>query len=206
MARTPGRWLVGRVCLSALAAALALLVLCAAQASAETTTLGLGGWQVQSSALASQSGAKISAPGFPTASWLSVKPDDAGAVGTEIGALLQNGVCPDVFFSEEMKSCLGSMHEIGRDTIPEFAVPWWFRTNFEADLGAGQHAQLIVNGIVGQADLWVDGHELATQATLRGAYARYTFDLTGLLHAGANSLALEVYPNDPSRMFKVTLW
>ncbi len=190
---------MGRV--AALALASALLFACAARASAQTTTLGLGGWQVQSSALATQSGAQISAPGFSTASWLAVQPDDAGAAGTEIDALLQNGVCPDVFFSEEMKSCFGALHEIGRDTIPEFAVPWWFRTNFEANLTSTQHAHLIVNGIVGQADLWVNGHELATQATLQGAYTRYTFDLTGVLRAGANSLALEVYPNDPTRMF-----
>ena len=185
----------------ALALALASLLACTAHASAETSTLGLGGWQVQSSAIASQSGAQISTPGFATASWLSVKPDDAGAVGTEINALLQNGVCPDVFFSEEMRSCFGVLHEIGRDTIPEFAVPWWFRTNFEASLSSAQHAQLIVNGVVGQADLWIDGHQLAAQATLQGAYTRYTFDLTGVLREGANSLALEVYPNDPTRMF-----
>jgi exo-1,4-beta-D-glucosaminidase len=177
-------------------------------ASAETVTLGLGGWQVQSSALAPQSGSQISEPGFPTGSWLAVKPDAAGAVGTEINALLQSGACPNVFFSEEMKSCFGYMDAIGPDTVAQFDVPWWFRTEFEPDLAPGEHAQLIVNGVVGEADLWVDGHELAgtrpegvAHATLQGDYASYTFDLTSLLRSGSNSLALELYPNDPTRMF-----
>lgn len=183
------------------------LVLCmsfaplVARASAETVTLGLGGWQVQSSALAPEPGSQVSEPGFPTETWLAVRPDDAGAVGTEIGALLQNGACPNVFFSEEMKRCFGYMEAIGPETVAQFAVPWWFRTEFEPDLQPGEHAQLIVNGVLGAADLWVDGHELATHARLQGDYARSSFDITELLHAGANSLALEVYPNDPTRMF-----
>ncbi len=184
---------------------LAVIWLCgvfgASTASAETTTLGLGGWQVQSSALAPQPGDQISEPGFATGSWLAVKPDDAGAVGTEIGALLQNGACPNVFFSEAMKSCFGYMGTIGADTVPEFAVPWWFRTDFEPNLQPGEHAQLIINGVVGQADLWVNGHEPATQAALQGDYTRYAFDITDLIRPGVNSIALELYPNDPTSMF-----
>jgi exo-1,4-beta-D-glucosaminidase len=120
----------------ALAAAFALCTCAAplvARAHAETTTLGLGGWQVQSSALAPQAGGQISEPGFPTGNWLAVKPDDAGAVGTEIDALLQNGACPNVFFSEEMKRCFGYMEAIGPETVAQFAVPWWFaRTSTRA--------------------------------------------------------------------------
>jgi exo-1,4-beta-D-glucosaminidase len=194
---------------AALMATLALGVAGLAPAAcAQTVTLGLGGWQVQSSALAPQPGGEISEPGFPTASWLAVEPDDAGAPGTEIGALLQNGACPNVFFSEDMRSCFGYIDAIGADTVAQFDVPWWFRTEFEPELQPGGGAQLIVNGIVGQADLWVDGHELAGthlegmgQSTLQGDYTRYTFDLAGIVHAGANSLALEVYPNDPVTMF-----
>ena len=63
----------------------------------DVSTLGQGGWKVQSSGTATQSGKTISTPGFSTSSWLSVKRDDAGAPGTEIEALLQNGTCPNVF-------------------------------------------------------------------------------------------------------------
>jgi exo-1,4-beta-D-glucosaminidase len=173
-------------------------------ARAGTRTVGLGGWQVQSSARATQTGAQISTPGFRTGTWLHVRPDDAGAVGTEAGALVQNGRCRGVFFSTNMKTCFGYMDTIGPDTIPMFSVPWWFRTGFLAGrMGpkSSQHTTLIVDGVVGKADVWVNGTEVATQSTVQGDYTRYTFDITKLLRRGANTLALEVHPNDPNTMF-----
>ena len=191
----------------------------AAPAVGSVTTLGLGGWRVQSTASAPQAGAEISQPGFPTAGWLAVRPDDAGAPGTEVEALLQNGVClhdpsfaihqgppadgHDVFFSDNLRRCYGQMTTVGPDTIPEFAVPWWFRTDFSPTVRPGQRASLVVNGVVGQADVWVNGVEVATQATVRGAFAATTFDVTDLLRPGTNSLALELYPNDSTSMLTV---
>ncbi len=124
----------------ALLAAVAMAALGASAASARTTTVGLGGWQVQSSAQATQAGAQISAPGFATGSWLHVRPDDGGAVGTEVNALVQTGHCPNVFFSTNMKDCFGYMDSVGPETIPQFSVPWWFRTDFRSDWPRGQHA------------------------------------------------------------------
>src|ERR1700733_3329178 len=95
-------------------------------ALADTQTVGLARWQVQSSAQAPQPGAQISTTGFATGSWLHVRPDGAGAVGTEVGALVQTGHCADVFFSENMKNCFGYMNTIGPDTLAQFDVPWWF--------------------------------------------------------------------------------
>ncbi len=186
--------------LLALLAATVVAALGASAASARTTTVGLGGWQVQSSAQATQAGAQISTPAFAGGSWLRVRPDDGGAVGTELNALVQNGRCPNVFFSTNMKDCFGYMDTVGPETIPQFSVPWWFRTNFRSD-GNAVNTDLIVNGVVGEADVWVNGHEVATRDTVQGDYTRYTFDVSGLLHRGANTLALEVYPNDPSTMF-----
>jgi exo-1,4-beta-D-glucosaminidase len=178
----------------------AVAFLAAPAASADVTTVGLGGWQVQSTAQAIQSAAAISTPGFGTASWLHVRPDDAGAPGTEVGALVQTGHCPNVFFSMNMKQCFGYLTAIG-DPVPQFAVPWWFRTDFTARPGHSDNADLIVNGLVGEADVWVNGHEVATRDTVQGDYTRYTFDVTGLLRHGDNTLALEVYPNNPNTMF-----
>lgn len=162
----------------------------AAPSYGATVTLGLGGWQVQSSALAAQTGKQISEPAYPAGSWLRVAPDDGGAPGTEIAALLQNGACPGGFFSEDMRSCFGYMDAVGADTVPQFDVAWWFRTSFEPSLAAGEHAQLIVNGVVGKANVFLDGHRLAGRSTVQGAFTRYTFDVTKLLRAGANSLLI----------------
>lgn len=100
-----------------------------------------------------------------------------------------------------MKTCFGYMDSVGPDTIPQFSVPWWFRTTFVAQPGRGQREQLIVNGVVGQADVWLGGHELATQATVQGDYTRYVFDISDAVQPGENALAFEVYPNDPTTMF-----
>ncbi|TMK88226.1 MAG: beta-mannosidase, partial [Actinobacteria bacterium] len=172
-----------------------------AAASAALRTVGLAGWQVQSSSKASEPDRLVSRPGFATGAWLHVRPDSAGAAGTEVGALVQTGHCPNVFFSTNLKSCFGYMSQVGRDTIPMFRVPWWFRTTFPSSLGRSQHAQLIVNGVVGTADVWLNGIRIATRATVQGDNTRYAFDVTRLLRRGTNALALKLYPNDPTKMF-----
>src|SRR5256884_1234606 len=182
-------------------------------------TIGRQGWRVQSTASVPQAGAEISTPGFSTASWLSVTPDDAGAPGTEIEALLQHGIClhdpafavhegppmdqHNVFFGHNLQRCFGLEDTIGPDTIPEFMVPWWFRTDFRPAAGPGDDVKVVVNGIVGQADVWINGTEVGSQSSVRGAFASQTFDITGLVRPGTNSIALEVYPNDPTTMLTV---
>jgi exo-1,4-beta-D-glucosaminidase len=175
----------------------------AAHRALDPTILGARGWRVLTSATATQGGAAISTPGFDTRSWLAVRPDDAGAPGTEINALLQNGACPDVFYSDNMKKCFGQLTENGPETIARFKDPWWYRTDFTARLTSAQTASLVVNGVVGKADVWVDGKRVATSDTVTGAYTKFTFDVTGLLRQGTNSLAVEVYPNDPNTMLTV---
>src|ERR1700758_3693587 len=145
--------------------------------ASDITNLGSAGWTVQSSAIATQTGAQISTPGFSTSTWLPVTNDDAGAPGTEVEALAQNGKCPgdtalqpvnqntsgpnSVFFSTNMQLCYGSMTKIGPDTVSQFSVPWWWRTDFTPNLTSGQVASLIVNGVVGSANVWVNGTEVA---------------------------------------------
>lgn len=91
--------------------------------ASDLTDLGAGGWRVASSATATQPGAQISEPSFDARSWLRVANDSAGALGTEVEALLQNGRCPgdpglqpvnrssdsphSVFFSDNMRKCYG---------------------------------------------------------------------------------------------------
>jgi len=163
--------------------------------ASDVATLGSVGWAVQSSTIATQTGAQISIPGFDTSTWLPVTNDDAGAPGTEIEALAQNGRCPSditlqpvnqntggsssVFFSTNMQSCYGFMNKIGADTVAEFDVPWWWRTDFTPNLQSGQVATLILNGVIGSANVWVNGHQVATCTTVTGAYTRFAFTITG---------------------------
>ena len=188
-----------------------------ATGATDVTDLGASGWEVQSSAVAAQSGAQISVPGFDASGWLPVTNDDAGAPGTEIEALVQNGKCPgdtalqpvnqnpdgpgSIYFSDNLKSCYGFMSTLGADTVPEFDVPWWWRTDFTPHLQSGQTATLIVNGVIGSANVWLNGHEVSTSATVTGAYTRFTFNVTSVAVPGTNSLAIEVNPNNPETMF-----
>src|SRR6266700_1358893 len=185
--------------------------------ASDVSNLGSGGWKVQSSAVATQTGAQISTPGFSTTTWLPIANDDAGAPGTEVEALAQNGLCPgdtalqpvnqgdsgpsSVFFATNLQSCYGFMNKIGADTVAQFSVPWWWRTDFTPNLAAGQVATLIVNGVIGSANVWVNGQPVATSSTVTGAYTRFSFNITGLARAGTNSLAIEVNPNNPQTTF-----
>ena len=195
----------------------AILTQAASTSGSDLIDLGANGWEVQSSSVATQTGAQISAPGFNTSTWLPVANDDAGAPGTEIEALAQNGKCPgdtalqpvnlssdspsSVYYSGNMKSCYGFMSAIGADTVAEFDVPWWWRTDFTPNLASGQVATLIVNGVIGSANVWVNGQEVATSTTVTGAYTKFSFNITGVALAGTNSLAIEVNPNNPLTMF-----
>src|SRR5215469_13246939 len=183
----------------------------------DITDLGANGWSVLSSASTSATGAQISTPGFSTTGWLPVTNDDAGAPGTEVEALAQNGQCPmdtalqpvnqstsspnSVFFGNNIQLCYGFISKIGPVTTSLFSVPWWWRTDFTPNLAAGQTATLIVNGVIGSANVWVNGTEVATSSTVTGAYTRFTFNISSLVVSGTNSLAIEINPNDPTSMF-----
>lgn len=171
-----------------------------------TATLGLHGWEVVSTAKDRGTGNAVSQAGHSTRGWLRVTPDDGGAPGTEINALLQNGACPKVFYSDTMKKCFGTQ-ETGPETVKKFAVPWWYRTTFTTPkhLGPAGHAELVTNGVVGEADVWVNGTRVATRDTITGAYTQHRLDVSRLLRAkGSNTVAIKVYPNNPLRYFTVS--
>jgi hypothetical protein len=81
--------------------------------ASNVSDLGASGWRVASSATATQSGARISAPGFDASTWLRVANDDAGAPGTEVEALLQNGRCPALDTGTVTVDNLGGQAEAG---------------------------------------------------------------------------------------------
>ncbi|ADG99349.1 glycoside hydrolase family 2 sugar binding protein [Segniliparus rotundus DSM 44985] len=168
-----------------------------------TTILGADGWQVRSSADTKDRPSQISSAAHVDKGWLVVKPDDAGAPGTLIGALVQNKECPNVFYSQNMRDCFGYVTAPGPVEAPRFAVPWWYRTDFDIGpgLAPGQRAQIEIPGVMGEADVWLNGKEIATREVVSGAYAKHVLDVTELLRPGKNSFALMLYPNDPAGMF-----
>lgn len=147
------------------------------------TTTAIGHWEIRSSAEAQQGGAEISADGFSTRDWYPVS-----GRATVMAGLMENGRYKDVFHDDNLRTV--ARHH--------FVVPWWYRTQFTLAKDAhGLHTLLRSNGIIGGADVWLNGHQVASQPETRGAYPVHEFDVTRWVHEGVNTLALRVHPADP---------
>ena len=145
-------------------------------------------WQIQSSAKAQQGGAEISATGFSTQGWYPVS-----GRATVMAGLLENRTYENVFFSDNLRAV-----EEPDSSGNVFLIPWWYRTEVALSKEALQARTLVrINGIVASADVWLNGHPVAEQATITGAYPVHELDVTSLMHAGVNTLALRVHPADP---------
>src|SRR3954470_375790 len=176
-------------------------------AAADTIDLAPN-WQVQSSASVTDQGDGLSQPGFSTAGWLPVHTNDANAAGGEVAAQLQNTPADaqcganNIFYGQNITTCQGA--QPGAHSAPpassRYGVPWWFRTEFTPNLQPGQNAQLEIRGLMGQADLWVNGTQVSTKDVIQGSEPEYRFDITSLVRPGANALALKLYPNNPGAM------
>jgi exo-1,4-beta-D-glucosaminidase len=146
-------------------------------------------WQIRSSAEAQESGAEISSADFSTRDWYPVS-----GHATVMAGLMENGKYKNVFHDDELRTV--ARHE--------FVVPWWYRARFTLEKGIrGRHVLVRSNGIIGGADLWINGHEVAAQPELRGAYPVRELDVTRWVHEGANTLALRVHPADPQLDFSM---
>ncbi|MDN3352117.1 sugar-binding domain-containing protein [Actinomadura sp. DC4] len=154
----------------------------AAVASGPGSAQLTSGWRIQSSATAGASGAEISRPDYSATGWLPISQPE-----TLMAGLIENGRYPDVFYSDRLKSV----------PTDQFAVNWWYRDQLTVHPRAGGRTYLTMNGVLGTADLWVNGTKVADRAQLQGAYSRFEYDITPYVHDGANAIALDVAKNDP---------
>jgi hypothetical protein len=148
-----------------------------------TSTTLRSGWKIQSSAVATGTGAVISDPGYQTAGWLPISRPE-----TLMAALVENGRYPNIFFSNNLASV----------PTDQFKVNWWYRQQVRLHPRPGQHLFLVMNGVLSRANLWVNGTKIADQAQLQGAYSRFEYDITPYARDGANAIALDVFRNDSS--------
>jgi len=145
-------------------------------------------WQIQSSAKAQQGGAEISSAGFSTQGWYPVS-----GRATVMAGLLENRTYENVFYGDNLRAV-----EEPDSSGNVFLVPWWYRTEFTLRKEALQTRTLLrINGIIASADVWLNGHLVAEQTTVAGAYPVHEFDVTSWVRAGVNILALRVHPGDP---------
>jgi len=181
--------------LVALAALTAARLACADAAYVPTrvdggagSTTAIAGWLIQESAKAQEGGAAISSAGFATQGWYP-----ASGRATVMAGLLEDGTNRKIFYGDNLRAA-----QPPDSSGDLFVVPWWYRAQFTiANEAQGTRTLLRSNGIIASADVWVNGHQVADQATVAGAYPVHEFDVTRWVHAGANVLALLVHPGDP---------
>ncbi|KAJ4373679.1 hypothetical protein N0V86_007822 [Didymella sp. IMI 355093] len=154
-------------------------------AAFDISTTTIASWKVASTKDVGINTAKLSAPNLNTSSWYTI-----GSRGTLMATLIENGVYNEtsLFFSDNLQNI----------DIADFRVPWFYRTEFEAQLDNGTFTQLVTNGISSRADFFLNKRYLG--GTI-GAYAGSEIDITAELQAGKNVLLVKVYPTDYNRDF-----
>ena len=121
-------------------------------------------------------GAALSRPGAGTGAWRA-----ATVPGTVLTTLVDRGIYPDPGYG---LNNMAIPDALGRQD-------WWYRTEFDLPSGIATTQTLTFNGINYIADVWLNGAPLGT---IKGAFARGQFDVTGKLQIGANAVAVRIHP------------
>lgn len=167
--------------------------------------IALSSFKLQSSALVSEPGEKISMADYKSnIYWFPVK-----VPSTVLSGLVANGVYPDPYqgmnnmfipdASDEFnkKYDLGKFSHLPNDPNP-WKKPYWYRTSFNIPASdKGRTFQLIFKGINYRAAVWINGREIADSTQMAGMFAQYSLDVSRFINAGAeNAMAVKIYPLD----------
>ncbi len=152
--------------------------------SLESHTIVLkDGWRLQSSAVCAAEGETISMAGFGCKGWL---PTDVPS--TVLAALVKNGLYKDPYFGKNME---------GISSEP-FQKSWWYRREFDVqNFQQSTRARLIFEGINYRADIFLNGERIGSADRIFGAFLIFNFDVTRIIKAKRNILAVEVLPPQP---------
>jgi archaellum component FlaF (FlaF/FlaG flagellin family) len=134
----------------------------------------IGNWDLAFAEKTLATGAQLSATGFEQGQWYK-----ATVPGTVLTTLVDRGVYPDPAYG------LNNM------AIPESLArqDYWYRTEFNMPSEAGGKRFLVFKGINYAAEIWVNGTRVGD---VRGAFIRGQFDVSGLLRAGRNAIAVKI--------------
>ncbi|MEG8024528.1 hypothetical protein QP162_08820 [Sphingomonas aurantiaca] len=137
----------------------------------------VAGWRLAEAPDVKADGATVSRAGYDAKSWYV-----ATVPGTVLTTLVDRGVYPDPAFG------LNNM------AIPERLArqDYWYRTEIDVPAGTlGQHLELNFKGVNYAAEIWLNGARLGT---MKGAFIRGRFDVTGKFAPGRNVIAVKVSP------------
>lgn len=170
----------------------------AAQSSPEPSRKQLlhENWAIQSSCETHAAGEEISKAGFRPEGW-----HRTGVPSTVVAALVTDKTYPDPNFGMNIRKFPGVKYAVGdmfaNLEIPEdspFHCSWWYRTEFSLAPGARSKTRwLHFEGINYRANIWVNGQKIAGETDVIGTFRTFEFDVTRILHAGRNGIAVEVF-------------
>ena len=152
-------------------------------AAAPDTTLALhDGWHIADTANVDAGEPAIATPGFDTLGWIATS-----VPSTVMAALVESGAVEDPYFGKTL------------ETIPaeQFQRPWWYRTEFTLDDPPSSGTRLVFEGINYSAEIWLNGKKIGRRDNLTGAFRMFELDVSSHVVAGANALAVLVYPPEP---------
>jgi exo-1,4-beta-D-glucosaminidase len=159
------------------------------------------GWAIQSSSDVRETGAAISAPGFPARDWYP-----ATVPSTVLGALVEDQVYPDPYTGTNLLSIPGTSYPVFTNFSNVLMPPdspfrhsWWYRTEFDiAAEHRGRTLWLGFDGINYRANVWLNGTRVASADEFAGTWRLFSLDVTGAARPGErNALAVEVFPPQP---------
>ena len=138
-----------------------------------------GNWRLQRASEVNATGEEIATKGYDTSKWIV-----ATVPGTVLASYINIGAVPNPNYADDV------------DQISEsfFRSNFWYRDEFEiTELAENGQQWLNFDGINWKANVFLNGQYLGR---IEGAFMRGKFNVTGLLHKGANYLAVEIICND----------
>jgi len=136
-----------------------------------------GGWKLRSASFVQAAPSAISGDAFDDGDWLP-----AAVPGTVLGSYVEAGAVPDPWYGDQ-----------NSQISEEFFTrnDFWYRTGFDLPRSfAGKRVWLNFDGINWKADVYLNG---AAVGRIDGVFVRSRFDVTRLVRAGANTLAVLIH-------------
>jgi exo-1,4-beta-D-glucosaminidase len=166
-----------------LAVLVCLVFITAAQALASAESPNLtelqNGWRMTSAKNVNVDDALVSQPSLDVTKWYVVQRMPA----TVLSILEDNGVYKNLYYGMNLATP-GDL----------WKQDWWYRTTFTAPANRESYS-LIFKGINYRADIWLNGHKVATRSQAVGMYNAFEFAVTDFIIAGGpNVLAVKITP------------
>ena len=141
------------------------------------------GWLIYPSEKITVNDLQVSSSQFSITGWYA-----ASVPSTVMGTLVNDKVYKDVFTGDNLKNI----------PVQQFEKPWWYRTEFTLSKNnTGKTVKLCFNGIIYSADIWLNGVLIAKADSVKGVYRRFEFNISNIIKAGKNILAVKIFPPEP---------